>query len=44
MVETAEAAKKAKKSKRPGVKMDDVLVATCGDDGTVRVWQPLQVR
>ena len=25
------------------VRVDDVLVATCGDDGYVRVWRPLRV-
>jgi hypothetical protein len=42
MVDAAEATK-SKKPKRPALQMEDVLVATCGDDGTVRLWQPLQV-
>ena len=25
------------------VRVEDVLVATCGDDGNVRVWRPLRV-
>ena len=25
------------------VRVDDVLVATCGDDGDARIWRPLQV-
>ena len=25
------------------VRVEDVLVATCGDDGDVRVWRPLRV-
>ncbi len=24
-------------------RLDDLLVATCGDDGDMRVWRPLQV-
>ena len=24
-------------------KLENVLVATCGDDGTARLWYPLQV-
>jgi len=42
MVDAAESAK-SKKPKRGALQMEDVLVATCGDDGTVRLWQPLQV-
>ena len=42
MVDAAEATK-SKKPKRPTLQMEDVLVATCSDDGTVRLWQPLQV-
>ena len=26
------------------VQIDDVLVATCGQDGFVRIWRPLQVK
>ncbi|XP_050397784.2 telomerase protein component 1 [Patella vulgata] len=31
-----------KKSKKPASKLSDVVVATCSDDGTIRIWRPLQ--
>ncbi|KAK3603040.1 hypothetical protein CHS0354_037788 [Potamilus streckersoni] len=30
------------KMAKKDVKLEDVMVVTCGDDGTVRVWHPLQ--
>lgn len=29
--------------KRPKVDMESVMVASCSDDGTIRLWNPLQV-
>ncbi len=34
---------KAKLDKKD-VRVEDVLVASCGEEGSVRVWRPLQVR
>lgn len=42
-VDAADVTGKSKSKKRnPGVRMENVLVATCSDDGSVRIWQPLQ--
>ena len=37
----AEKHQKVKLNKQ--VKVEDVVVASCSDDGTIRVWRPLQV-
>lgn len=38
---TAEEAE-TKKVHKPAVKLEEVIVATCGDDGTAVLWKPLQ--
>ena len=35
--------KKTQEKKSRGLDVQDVIVASCSDDGTVRLWQPLQV-
>ena len=35
---------KAQAKKSRGLNVQDVIVASCSDDGTVRLWRPLQVR
>ena len=44
VVDAAEVKGKAKKNRKPNVKMENVVVASCSDDGSVRIWQPLQVK
>ena len=41
--EKGEEGRKAGAKKTQGLNINDVIVASCSDDGTVRLWRPLQV-
>lgn len=34
---------KPDRKRKPQIDMEDVLVASCSDDATIRLWNPLQV-
>ncbi|XP_021378535.1 telomerase protein component 1-like [Mizuhopecten yessoensis] len=42
VVEADELEAKTQKTHKPAVNLEEVIVATCGDDGTAVLWKPLQ--
>lgn len=34
---------KPDRKRKPQIEMEDVVVASCSDDATIRLWNPLQV-